>query len=112
MRNTQEHTEPIQEERSQKSKHLGLLRGTGVHSFLWSRQGAGSREHLPDEIQRDRGRRSRYFLTAAKTFWLAARRATGALEVVKVVPKVSPGALRPNRSIFTVSLPTRVARPR
>ena len=29
---------------------------------------------------------------AAKTFWLAARRATGALEVVKVVPKVSPGA--------------------
>ena len=35
MRNTQEHTEPIQEERSQKSKHLGLLRGTGVHSLLW-----------------------------------------------------------------------------
>ena len=34
MRNTQEHTEPIQEERSQKSKHLGLLRGTGVHSFI------------------------------------------------------------------------------
>ena len=33
MRNTQEHTEPIQEERSQKSKHLGLLRGTGVHSL-------------------------------------------------------------------------------
>ena len=33
MRNTQEHTEPIQEERSQKSKHLGLLRGTGVDSF-------------------------------------------------------------------------------
>ena len=36
MRNTQEHTEPIQEERSQKSKHLGLLRGTGVHSFFGS----------------------------------------------------------------------------
>ena len=35
MRNTQEHTEPIQEERSQKSKHLGLLRGTGVHSLQW-----------------------------------------------------------------------------
>ena len=44
--------------------------------------------------------------TAAKTFWLAARRAIGALEVVMVVPKVSPGALRPNRTIFSVSLPT------
>ena len=50
----------------------------------------------------------RYFLTAAKTFWLVAPRATGTLEVVMVVPKVSPGALRPNRTILTVSLPTRV----
>ena len=50
--------------------------------------------------------------TAAKTFWLAARRAIGALEVVMVVPKVSPGALRPNRTLFSVSLPTLVGRPR
>ena len=54
----------------------------------------------------------RYFGTAANTFWLAARRATGALEVVMVVPKVSPGALRPNLTLFSVSLPTRVGRPR
>ena len=49
--------------------------------------------------------------TAANTFWLAARRATEALEVVKMVAKVSPGALRPNRTLFSVSLPTRVGRP-
>ena len=36
----------------------------------------------------------------------------GALEVIKVVPKVSPGALRSNHCIFTVSMPTRVGRPR
>ena len=50
--------------------------------------------------------------TAAKTFWMAAAGATEALEVVKMVPKVSPGALRPNRTLFSVSLPTRVERPR
>ena len=54
----------------------------------------------------------RYIRTAAKDFWLAAPRATGALEVIKVVPKVSPGALRSNRTLFSVSLPTRVGRPR
>ena len=54
----------------------------------------------------------RYFGTAAKTFRLAARRATEALEVVKAVPKVSPGALRPTATLFSVSLPTRVGRPR
>ena len=54
----------------------------------------------------------RYFGTAAKDFSLAARRATGALEVVMVVPKVSPGALRSNHYIFTASMPTRVGRPR
>ena len=45
----------------------------------------------------------RYIRTAAKDFRLAAPRATGALEVIKVVPKVSPGALRPNRTLFSVS---------
>ena len=54
----------------------------------------------------------RYIRTAAKDFWLAAPRATGALEVMMVVPKVSPAALRSNHCIFTVSLPTRVGRPR
>ena len=39
MKNTQEHTEPIQEERSQQSKHLGLLRGTGVHSSACAMDG-------------------------------------------------------------------------
>ena len=61
---------------------------------------------------RDRRRQACTSGTAAKTFWLAARRATGALEVVMVVPKVSPDALRPNRTLFSVSLPTRVGRPR
>eukprot|EP00966_Prymnesium_polylepis_P079647 1845741-Prymnesium_polylepis.1 len=54
----------------------------------------------------------RYFRTAAKHFWLAAPRVTWALEVVKVVPKVSPGALRPNPCIISVTMPTRVGRPR
>ena len=50
----------------------------------------------------------RYIRTAAKDFWMAAPRATGALEVIKVVPKVSPGPLRSNHCIFTVSMPAHV----
>ena len=49
---------------------------------------------LPESRHKAQGKRMpvlcRYFRTAAKYFWLAAPRATGALEVIRVVPKGEP----------------------
>ena len=93
----------IPRSRRQCAARRRSLGGSIEHPGLYAPVKERALENIFLKKYRDRGRRSRYFLTAAKTFWLAARRATGALEVVKVVPKVSPGALRPNRTIFTVS---------
>jgi hypothetical protein len=98
--------------RRQGAARRRSLGGSIEHPGLYAPVKERALENIFLKKYRDRGRRSRYFLTAAKTFWLAARRATGALEVVMVVPKVSPDALRPNRTLFSVSLPTRVGRPR
>ena len=80
------------------------LGGPIEHPGLYGPAKERALENIFLKKSRDRRRKAGTCGTAAKTFWLAAPRATGALEVVNVVPKVSPSALRPNRTIFTVAI--------